>query len=81
MVVNVYRSGTFEVVDASTLFLHTDYAVMHSEDTCNESGNYDKSIPLEDETLIWEAGVEESGDPVVYIRGPETTPSAFHHPD
>jgi hypothetical protein len=77
----VFRQGTIEVQASSTLVLHTTYAVMHSEDTCNASGNYDKTIPLETETLIWELGQDEMGNAALYLRGPDTTPSAFYPRD
>jgi hypothetical protein len=75
----VYRTGTVTSDPASgTLVLHTLTAKMHSEDNCNASGNYDKNIPLEEETLIYELGTDEYGNEVLWMRGPDTEPSAFH---
>lgn len=78
----VFRSGTVTADPATaTLVLHTTYARMHSEDNCNASGNYDKDIPLEEETLIYQLGTDEYGQEVLRIRGPATDPSAFHRAD
>ncbi|HZN98854.1 MAG TPA: hypothetical protein VFB61_14060 [Gemmatimonadales bacterium] len=75
----VYRKGTVEAEpETATLVLHTTYARMHSEDNCNESGNYDKDIPLEEETIIYQPGEDDYGNPVLYLQSPDGEPTAFH---
>jgi hypothetical protein len=82
MTVLVYRKGTITSEPAQgALVLHTTYARMHSEDNCNESGNYDKPIEKEDETLFYELGQDDYGYEVLWMRGPDTEPSAFHRED
>jgi hypothetical protein len=78
MRVMVYRTGVLSDSDPSTgmIQLDTQTAQMHSEDTCSESGNYDKQLPADDETLIWVRTSDEYGDELM-LRAPDTDYSIF----
>lgn len=75
----VYRKGTVTVDPAtSTIKVYTTYARIHSEDNCVASSNYDRAIPLENETLIWELGKDEYNNTVLWLRYPNTGFSDFY---
>jgi hypothetical protein len=78
MRVMVYRTGVLSDSDPSTgmIQLDTQTAQMHSEDTCSESGNYDRQLPADDETLIWVRTSDEYGDELM-LRAPDTDYSIF----
>lgn len=78
MQVMVYRSGLITHSDPATglLELTASTAQIHSEDSCSESGNYERDLPLEDETLHWTRSDDEYGE-VLLLRGPDTSWSLF----
>jgi hypothetical protein len=54
---------------------------MHSEDNCNSDGNYDKDVPLEDQTVLYEFGQDDYGNTVLLLRYPDSEASAFYPQD
>lgn len=78
MQVMVYRSGVITHSDpaAGLLELAASTAQIHSEDTCSASGNYERDLPLEDETLYWTRSDDAYGE-VLLLRGPDTSWSLF----
>jgi hypothetical protein len=82
MRVLVYRSGSLAAADPTThiLELDTHLAQIHSEDTCAADNNYERALPPDDETLIWERTSDEYGE-LLLLRGPATGYSAFRPMD
>jgi hypothetical protein len=78
MRVLVFNEGELASTDPAThlIELRMSRSQMHSEDTCSESGNYDKELAPADETLIWDRTTDEYGD-VLMLRHPDTGYSAF----
>lgn len=72
----VYRRGTVSVQD-SVLVLYDQYSRVMGQDNCNASQNYEKPGATTTETLVAQPGLDEWGNPGLYLRGLETTYSWF----
>lgn len=73
-----YNKGTM-TVEGDKIVLHPTYGKIKSVDNCVESNNYEKPDQLKSETLFWEHGQDEYGVETLWLRAPDSGPSAFHH--
>jgi hypothetical protein len=73
-----YNKGTM-TVEGDKIVLYPTYGRIKSIDNCVESNNYEKPDQLKSETLLWEYGQDEYGVETLWLRSPDSGPSAFHH--
>ncbi|MFN8619683.1 MAG: hypothetical protein U0869_02905 [Chloroflexota bacterium] len=74
----VFREGTIAAADEAKHYadLDTTRSQMHSEDACVDANNYDRELPPDDDTIIWERTTDQYGE-VLMLRGPNTAFSPF----
>ncbi|NUM74481.1 hypothetical protein HUU40_08980 [candidate division KSB1 bacterium] len=72
-----YNSGTITFKD-STITLYPTYGRIKSSDNCVAENNYLKNDQLVTETIIAKLGEDEWGNETLWLRYPESNPSAFH---
>lgn len=72
-----YNSGTLTLKD-STITLYPTYGRIKSSDNCVAENNYLKNDQLVTETIIAKLGEDEWGNETLWLRYPESNPSAFH---
>jgi hypothetical protein len=78
MRVLVFRQGTVAAADETKHYadLDTTLSQMHSEDSCVAENNYDRDLPPDDETIIWERTTDQYGDALL-LRSPSSGFSVF----
>lgn len=74
----VFRQGTVAAADEAKHWADLDatLAQMHSDDACIAANDYDRDLPPDDETIIWDRTTDEYGDALL-LRGPDTAFSVF----
>lgn len=73
-----FNKGTMTVA-GDTIVLYPTYGKIKSMDNCVQDNNYEKPDDLKSETLIWERGQDDYGAETLWLRYPDSGPSAFHH--
>ncbi len=74
-----YNKGTMTVED-NMIVLYPTYGKIKSVDNMVEENNYEKPDELKSETMLWEMGLDEFGVETLWLRYPDSDPSAFHRP-
>jgi len=74
-----YNKGTMTVKD-NEIVLYPTYGRIKSVDNMVQQNNYEKPDELKSETLLWEKGLDDYGVETLWLRYPDSGPSAFHHP-
>lgn len=72
-----YNSGTITIKD-SIITLYPTYGRIKSLDNCVPENNYLKNDQLVTETIIAKLGEDDWGNETLWLRYPESNPSAFH---
>lgn len=73
-----FNKGTM-TVEGDKIVLYPTYGKIKSIDNCVQNNNYEKPDELKSETMLWEHGQDEYGVETLWLRRPDTGPSAFHH--
>jgi len=72
-----YNKGTM-TVEGNKIVLYPTQGRIKSVDNCVEEYNYDKPDELQNETILWEIGVDDYGNEVLWLRYETGDPSAFY---
>jgi hypothetical protein len=72
-----YNKGTMTVED-NMIVLYPTYGKIKSVDNMVQENNYEKPDELKSETILWEKGIDEYGLETLWLRYPDSDPSAFH---
>jgi hypothetical protein len=73
-----YNKGTMTVED-NMIVLYPTYGKIKSVDNMVQENNYEKPDELKSETMLWEKGFDEYGLETLWLRYPDSGPSAFYH--
>jgi hypothetical protein len=74
-----YNKGTM-TVEGDNIVLYPTYGKIKSVDNMVQENNYEKPDELKSETMLWEKGFDEYGLETLWLRYPDSGPSAFYHP-